>query len=241
MFNLRLESFNLLWEELEAVSTLMNMRGIKRNISCLDEAEAGGSKEKTKDVEKKVVPKSIVTFRWILKKKDSIIAESSYEYLKYENCKSEGEDAKTGMQTDNSNASEGDEIEVECIPMEEEGFLQEALMEKVYAYLVKIEYFDRLKKKCAGCVADSLSQLDHTPGCVICPPTLQRMHARAAHVRVSADRLYEAASIIAEELGFEQGVLDRDLVSEVLDGINPWKCNFLDRMYEYEYRQLDEL
>ena len=110
-----------------------------------------------------------------------------------------------------------------------------ALAEKVYRFLLEGELSDRSKKFCAGCGVKSQSQKDHMDGCLAERSVVVGVHAKAAHLRVSASRIVECGCIISTFFK-DPAYIDIALGRKTVESSNPAEVLMTEPiMYESEF------
>lgn len=112
----------------------------------------------------------------------------------------------------------------------------DTLMDSVYAHLLKLEYRMRVKQFCSGCKDDENNQEGHMfLGCLDDRENLVAAHAKPCHLRISSQRLFEAANTV-KNLFSIYSVRYRDVVT-CLRKADPCKVLHDDdgcTMYEFE-------
>ena len=179
---------------------------------------------------------SLVLFRWsvLLGDEPVEISASPVCFLQEDNCRKDGEAALLRVK---SQASKEMESSYKLTISKDEVVAPspERLVEKVYFFIMRGEYQNRLHVICPGCRDGAQSQDQHRLGCL---SELNEKQARVAHTRITVARLSEASEGMRKEYGLPEDYLTKGVVSLVLASARPEKGKFLAEKFEYEYKSL---
>ena len=234
-----MDSFNLLWEECEAIVLVACRR--KRQAASHD-LEDGEPSPKKMFFQDECKPDPIEFYKFELKREEKDVEKSKAEFLNKDNCIEQGHAAKNQIYEIAKQEAEFEGvITVQCIRHEKEGLLPRGIVEKVYKYLLQAEYNERVKRLCVGCKTTESAQMSHSPGCVEMPDHLRAKHIRSCHLRITQERLFSAASYISELYGYVNGYVQYDVAGVVLQAMNLHPCEGFDMSFEYEFNSLYDM
>ena len=150
--------------------------------------------KKVRKESKKEVTAFLYTWH-ILNAKGEEVRKCVSPFLAHQNCKVEYEAALKQFEQENGQVT--GEIRSEKVNVPE----PVKMAERVYHYLLKVEFRERVKKYCIGCQTKKGSSKSHSEGCMSAVKALAEEHGKAAHVRISSVRLHESCAFITGYFG----------------------------------------
>ena len=176
--------------------------------------------------------KMVPVYSWrMLDSKGGVKEKSKSSFLIRENCVREGQQVpKTPGHTM--------DVYVEKVI----SGTKEVLLREVYAHLLKLEYRMRIKQWCNGCIENLEGQLAHMDnGCLSPKQDLIDLHAKPSHLRISNQRLFEAAREV-KSIFDVYGVRYKDVIACMKDSDPACTLIAEDGITYYEFKEaIDKL